>query len=561
MRSCAAWFVSATALWAAPSPELPGIDIRELPPAWGDTVARPNSPHVVRRGSGEIGAWSAPLLEEQLEADEVLLGIGEGALFVPAMTHGRLEPRVSVLDQRGRVVGLGWTGKRIRLQPGSYRLRFGSGAEDQRFDIPFEIREGETTVPPIPWCGLTVVTITPERQYFRGEYKLVRQDRFQGYGEGFGQTEDRLADLPTWILPPGVYKLTGLAAGTNDLTNFVTVRLLPGEWSEYTLVMDEDKVVGGGHIMELTTDKRHDRWRFGADLGGSLTWTREKLSRQSNLRTTTNLTGVGQLRARKETDQWLSSARLQFVGGAARTGQDPWKVAPDEIATQLFTVRRVTPRVGPYGRLVGSSHLFPAEIDLSSTTEPLRLYVRDPSDGKLHRRVEGGQRWEYAPSLSPLELREGLGVNVEAIQLPFLELSLQTGFASRQFFPFGAYFQKDLANPSLQQELSSVDSVATIQNAVVMEQAEFDHGTGFEATGDLRARLGSSASLTMSPGAFWSLWPRDRMEFSMTSVLSLHLTRFLTADLRYTVKRSLEEEVIHRYPYSIQTLLRFSFGY
>lgn len=560
MNTRALTLLASAALWAGPSPGLPGIDIRDLPPAWGDTIAHVNKPHKEIPASGAIGAWSAPSVQEQLEADEVLLGIGEGAVFVPSMTHGRVEPRVSILDRRGKVVALGGTGKRIRLQPGSYSIRFGSGSEDQRFDIPVEVRDGETTVPPIPWCGLTIVTITPERQYFRGEYKLVRQDRFQGYGEGFGQPEDRLADLPTWILPPGVYKLTGLASGTNDLTNFVTVRLIPGEWVEYTLVMDDDKVVGGGSITEAAIDNRHDRWRFGADLGGSMTWTREKLARQRNLRTTTYLTGVAQLRARKETDTWLTSARLQFVGGAAMVGSDGWKVAPDEISTQLFTVRRVTPRVGPYGRLVGTSHVFPADIDLSSTADPLKLYVRDPADGKLHRRVEGGQNWEYASPLSPLELREGLGLNIEAIQLPALEVSLQAGIASRQNFPFGAYYQRDLANAALQQELYGVDSLANNTNTIVMEQAEFEHGTGFEATGDLRARLGSSASLTMSPGAFWTLWPRDRMEFSMTSVLSLHLTRHLTADLRYTVKRSLEEEVIHRYPYSLQTLLRFSFG-
>lgn len=552
--------LASAALWAGPSPELPGIDIRDLPPAWGDTIAHVSKPHKEIPASGAIGAWSAPSIEEQLEADEVLLGIGEGAVFVPSMTHGRVEPRVSILDQRGKVAALGGTGKRIRLQPGSYRIRFGSGSEDQRMDIPVEVHDGETTVPPIPWCGLTVTTITPERQHFRGEYKLVRSDRFQGYGEGFGQPEDRLADLPTWILPPGVYKLTGLASGTNDLTNFVTVRLIAGEWVEYTLVMDDDKVVGGGSITEVAIDNRRDLWRFGADLGGSLTWTREKLARQSNLRTTTNLTGVTQLRARKETDTWLTSVRLQFVGGAAMVGSDGWKVAPDEISTQLFTVRRVTPRVGPYGRLVGTSHLFPADIDLSSTTDPLRLYVRDPEDGKLYRREEGGQKWEYAAPLSPLELREGLGLNIEAIQLPALEVSLQVGLASRQIFPFGAYYQKDLGNPSLQLELSGVDSLADITNTIVMEEAAFEHGTGFEATGDLRARLGSSTSLTVSPGAFWSVWPRDRMELSVTSVLSLHLTRFMTADLRYTVKRSLEEEVIHRYPYSLQTLLRFSFG-
>lgn len=545
---------------AAPSPEFPGVDVRELGPAWGDTVARVNRAYVPLSASHGVGSWAAPPTEEQLAADEVLLGMGEGAVFVPSMTHGRLEPRVTVLDATGKVRAMGASGTRIRVPPGAYEVRFGSGAEDQRLEIPVQVADGATTVVPTPWAGLSINTINSERQHVRGEYKLVRQDRFQAYGEGFGQSEDRIADLPTWILTPGVYKITGLAAGADDLTNFVTVRLLPGEWIEYTLVMDGDKVVGGGMLAQTTTAKRRDQWRFGADLGGSVTWAREKLSRQTNLRTTTNLTGYSQFRARKETDRWLTSARLEYVGGAAKLSSDRWKVAPDEITSQIFMVRRVTPRIGPYGRLVGMSHVFPADLDLSSNAEPLRLYLRDPATGNLRRESEGGVKWEYAGAFAPLELRQGLGLNIEAVQLPAVELSIQGGIASRQVFPFEAWFQKDLESPTLLAELHRIDSTADALNAVVMEHAKYEHGTGLEATGDLRARLGSSASMTVTPGLFWSLWPRDMVEFSMTSVLSFHLTRFMSADFRYNVKRSLEEDVIHRYPYSLQTLLRFSFG-
>lgn len=548
------------AVWAAPSPELPGIDVRDLGPAWGDTVTRMQGADRRETGRG-IGRWAAPPPEVQLEADEVLLGMGEGAVFVPSMTHGRLEPRVSVADSSGRFVSIGPSGRRLRLKPGAYKLSVGSGSEDQRMEIPVEVRDGETTVAPASWSGLTIATISVDRQHFRGEYKLVRQDRFQSYGDGFGQTEDRLSDLPTWILPPGVYKITGLASGADDLTNFVTVRLLPGEWTEFTLVMDGDKVVGGGTITQAATESRREDWLFGADLGGSVSWTREKLSRQANIRTTTNLAGYTQLRLRREKDAWLTTSRLQFVGGATKTGEDNWKIAPDEVVAQVFAVRRVTPRVGPYGRLVGTSHLLPSDIDLSTTSSvPLLLFVRDPESGRLERRVPGGASWEVASSFAPLELRQGLGLNVEAVQTRPLEISLQAGLASRQVFPFGAYYQKSLDNPGLLQELRGVDSNANVLNSVVMQRAVFDHGTGLEATAELRARLGSSASLASSPGLFWSLWPRDQLEFSMLTVLSLHLTRFASVDYRYAIKKSVDEGAIHRYPYSHQVLLRFSFG-
>lgn len=522
-------------------------------------VAIHDPQHVHPVASG-IGTWQAKPPDQQLRDDAVVLGVGEGAVFVPTMTHGRLEPRVTVRDASGRIAEIGTPGRRIRLPPGTYVVEVGSGSDDQRLSIPVEVREGKTEVTPIPWAGLTITTIDPNRQPIRGEYKLVRQDRFQAYGEGFGQDEDRLSDLPTWILPPGVYKLTGLAAGTDDLTNFVTVRLLAGEWIEYTLVMEEERVVGGGMLPQVATNNQREQWRFGADIGGSVAWTREKQSRQTNLLTTTNLTGYTQLRARRETGPWLASARLQFVGGGAKVSNDSWRVTPDEITAQLFAVRRVTPRVGPYARVVGASHVFPTDLDLSGSGGPLRAFERDRNTGAITR-IEGtGETYEAAGSFSPLELREGLGLNVEALQQPLLEVSIQGGIASRQVFPLGARYQKALENPVLLAQLLALDSASNTSNSVVLEQAVFEHGTGLEATGDVRLRLGSSASLVATPGAFWGLWPRSQTEYSLTSVVSLHLTRFLSADYRYAIKRSLDEGAIHRYPYTHQVLLRFSFG-
>lgn len=546
--------------WTAPSPALPGIDIGDLGPAWGDTVLRVHRDATPDSATSLLGSWPSPSVNVQLDADEVLLGIGEGAIFVPTMTTGRLEPRVQVFDKDRHLVARGNSGRRIRVAPGDYTVRLGTGSDQQRFKIPVSVKEGETSVLGARWSGITISTISPDRMYLRGEYQLIRQDTFQVYGEGFGQTEDRLADLPTWIVPPGVYKISGLASGADDLTNFVTVRLLPGEWIEYTLVMDGSTVVGGGMLSLAPRAKYREDWRFGADLGGSVAWTREKLSRQSNLRTTTSLTGYSQFRVSKENGPWLNSARLQFVGGGTRVGQEDWRITPDEVTAILFSVRRITPRLGPYGRITAASHAFASNIDLSSTNSPLSLFVRNPSTGALERRAAGNTSWEVASSFAPLELHQGAGLNVDAVQTSSLEIALQAGVGSRQVLPFGAYYQKSLENPYLLAELQLQDPTVSATNAVVMQRAKFAVGNGIEATGDLRARLGRWASITTSPSLFWGLWPKDELEFSMTSVFSLHLTRFLSADYRYTLKKSLDEGALHRYPYVHQVLLRFSFG-
>ncbi|MEK7391222.1 MAG: hypothetical protein AAB214_01535, partial [Fibrobacterota bacterium] len=244
--SCA--ILSTILVQASPTPDLPGIDIAEMGTAWGDTVVRFGTDAKPDTGTSHVGNWQAPSTAVQLDADEVLLGIGEGAIFVPAMTVGRLEPKVDVFDTSGRMVATGKPGRRLRVPPGRYRVKLGSGSSRQRLEIDVEVKDGGTKVVQPHWSGLTITTITSDRLHLRGEYQLVRQDDFEAFGGGFGQTEDRLSELPTWILPPGIYKVSGITSGADDLTGFVTVRLLPGEWIDLTLVMLDTKVVGGGML-------------------------------------------------------------------------------------------------------------------------------------------------------------------------------------------------------------------------------------------------------------------------------------------------------------------------
>lgn len=553
----AAFLALAAAATAAPAPDLPGIDVGELPPAWGDSATEVHRPDPARGGSGGVGAWAALPPEAQLAADPVLLAPGEAALFVPTMTQGRLEPRIEVLDARGRVEAVGPSGTRIRLSPGPHFARLGSGSRDQRLTFPFELEEGRTQILDPRWAGLTVIVIDPDRNPIQGEYKLVRQDRFQAYGEGYGLTEERLGDIQTWILPPGVYRITGLAAGSDDLTNFVTLRLLPGEWTEYTLVMDDDKVVGGGLLSLSPARGDEETWRLGLELGGSLAWSRETAVNQAGSQSSRNLTGFTLLRARRESGPWLLSGRIQYVGSAARQDDGPWLFTPDELTAQGFAVRRIVPRVGPYLRLTSSSHLFPTRIDLAPDGDTLSLWGWE--NGVVTRLSPGADRFRIAPPLLPLELRQGAGLDFDLFHGSAFEASLQGGGATRQLFQGGTWTQLSVAG-SVLSALQAADPEADEDNAVVIRRVGFQHAVGLEATADLKARLGPSVSLSATPGIFRSFWPHRQLEYSLVSVASAHLSRHLSLDYRFSFKRALDEIVVHRYPSSQQILLRFSFG-
>ena len=83
-------------VYCMPPPELPGEEVPlsdiSLKKSQGLVTLRDKSKKVVMK-------WKAPSLDEQLASDPVLIGMGQGALFVPTYTEGRLEPQVRVYTE------------------------------------------------------------------------------------------------------------------------------------------------------------------------------------------------------------------------------------------------------------------------------------------------------------------------------------------------------------------------------------------------------------------------------------------------------------------------------
>src|SRR5688572_6804569 len=197
----------------------------------------------------EDHGWPAGTIHEELDKDIALIPYGKGAIFVPAMTNPLDEPPVAVYYQDERIEE-GTTGSRIILNPGTYEVRVGSGAGEQRLGIQATVRERHTTVVPVSWAGLSIHVVDERLGSLRGSYEIIRVEDREYLGIGFGTDEQAGEPVTTWLLRPGLYKIVRVGETYRARRDFATVRLVEGHHTHFQLVLDKasDEFKGGGEV-------------------------------------------------------------------------------------------------------------------------------------------------------------------------------------------------------------------------------------------------------------------------------------------------------------------------
>lgn len=540
--------LGALPVLAVPIGDLPGEDISALPGISSPPIEKSKLPIVSTR----TDTWLAPAINEQLSRDRVLLPMGRGALFIPSFTEPRREPEVTLFNASGDEVQDGQTGERILLDSGAYTVRFGSGTKGQQISMQVSISEGHTVVENPVWAGLIVETLLPNGLYIDGQYEVIRMGKWINYGKGHGLKSERLQDIKTWILPPGLYRISKPGEGFSSLRNYITVQLNPGELHKIEIIFDKaggDIVAGGVKTLNARV-KVGSNWSFGVRAGGNV-----------NLARVTDDVGV-----RNEALQVSSDARLQvlfdnvrYLGISELLLQDnfskakgrPFVVTSDLADLRTNWVRRLNTWLGPYVRGSVESHLFPRSADRdtiylihSRAVPDLSSLSTSPSnlDSTVYDTVAvpGSKDFETKPVLDPMKFSEGVGVNIEFLSRYYLEANTQIGLAGRQ----------NVANNSY---VGSNDSTYT--------RGQSKYEIGAENTLNAIFRLGSQATLDL----------RTEIFFPNANITNLRLDD-LTADLRFFLSRNLEigyiyqvkestEKVKNRYPSSHIISLRLSFNF
>jgi len=374
--------------------------------------------------------WIAPPPKTQMDMEGMDDIKGLGRLFLPAMTNPDFEP-IYTIFQYDTVIKEQKMGNSVWLRPGRYTIKYGSGNLNQMMKKVIEIEAEETRVIEPDWSGLTVRIIDETREWLKESYEIYRLPERESYGIGYGADEQLGENLQTWVLKPGLYKIIKLGEHVNTYVNFATVRLLPGELTQYTIVLDSDtKNFMGAGILELGTETRKIKnWSIFSALYGSLTLNRANDVTSEEQETSMAFVAQLDYNIKYSTQKhYFLSRGLMEEGWNMQRRQSTFRSYLDNLRLKNIYVYYFLPGLGFYGR-------FFIETNLLGNTyyydKPTTIYFYDQK-GDLARTNRNIKKIVVSPSFSPLELKEGVGINLLLVKSLRANFNIRGGMGFRQ---------------------------------------------------------------------------------------------------------------------------------
>ena len=506
--------------------------------------------------------WEAPPLAEQMLTERGSVPMGMGGIFVPRFTEANDEPDVEILTSDGESVRGGEPGQTFSVEPGSYFVMLGSGSHRQRLVRKVEVTEAKTTPVMPDWSGLTIETVDSTTIAFRGEYELLRIDEFEPYGRGFGADPELGEKAKTWVLKPGTYKILGRGEGYNNLRNFITVRLLPGELVNVLLVQrpSDMAIISGGTVNVRPGTRIASHWKYGVNIGGNLQFTGELDRRveQQKLNSVLSLRTGLWLRFNLQPFEWESNLLLDEGLNLSETSFEDVIAAPDDFRVISLFIWRIFAWVGPYGRSELRTDLLPSKIRREDTKQNFCILNRDFTIARFDTATSFRER----PSFGELSLDVDVGANLDAVNFRFLEMKLRGGVGST-YNHFRDRYDKVSATSVLG---ADSEQAAQLANSLVMmpfdAKSTFEFGPQGSATGNLR--IGRFATASGELRVFAPILPEMRLtrpDFDLTVTLSWRLARALTLDYDYTYELEQPKDVATQKNVSTHKIyLRFSYA-
>lgn len=516
-----------------PDPKAPGAENPEgagARPAWQTLPSFSVLPGLPQMSAPEAppaplepGTYGPMASEDhpQLQVDPTSMPLGRGAVFVPSLSSGIREPIVLVVDDDLQTVAEGRAGERVVVPPGTYTVRFGSGAPSQQFSRRVRVEaEHVTMVEPDGWAALDVQVLDPQFVPFRGTYEIIRVDGREDFGVGFG-ADGLLGELTrVWILKPGLYKIIRSGGTYRDRTDFATVRLEAGTLTTFALVLDQltgdfrgageltGTVIGGGAGVS------DNNWTLRAVVGGNFGFNRNE---QVSERVRENLAIEVFLDATAIYNDGvhLWSTRIDIEQGLVRAADtEDFRSLNDRFFVNSIYVYQLTQRFGPYVRLGMETKLLERYEEFDNPRS-----VRDltrPADPvvELDRVRIGGP-------FSPLTLFQGTGGNFRLVRTRPVELDLRLGFGGRETFSNGFY--------------NYFKAGGTPDDPDLLRDAPTNEVFGFEGTVVGLARVWRIIATTEFDG----LVPvtDDKVIFSWRNQIGFRLASFASVNYRYNLIR------------------------
>ncbi|MDP8240164.1 MAG: hypothetical protein P9X24_13830 [Candidatus Hatepunaea meridiana] len=387
---------------------------------------------------GDCDTWLMPSSQLQLYIEGLDDRKGLGRIFVPAMTCGADEPLYAIFKD-GELVGEQNTGSSFFVKPGKYLIIFGSGNRDQRIKREIDIQREETVILEPDWCALTIEVIDEMRNYYKQDLQIFRVESAESYGIIPAINPELGEHLQTLLLLPGLYKIIMRGEDFNTYVNFTTLLLEPGSYTPYSIVINsETNDFTGAGILASSAGLIHGRnWSIYGALHGNVILTGANDASSKDIKT--NLSIYGQLDNRllyeKFPHNYLSNNLLEF--GILRQEGAKFQKSRDRLRLKNTYVYYLLSWIGGYSRLEATTHLFKTiyRFDESKNVSFLDL------SGRLIEEKSNVDEVGLEPVFFPLELKEGLGVNVTPLRTFIARLNLRIGLGYWQTYNSDVYRQ------------------------------------------------------------------------------------------------------------------------
>lgn len=519
--------------------------------------------------------WTAPSIADQLDASESSLKGGMGGIFVPYMSDPEIEPEMDILNLRGKIIRRGKCGKIYNVLPGEYFVHVGSGSKGQRVIKKVQIVEGKVKIIKPDWCGITINVIDENNKTFRGEYEIARIDTFDAYGRGTGNDPTLGELLDTWIVKPGLYKIFNVGASYTSLKNFVTIRLLPGEYVQYTLVEDNEtqSIIGGGAIDILAKQKINSNWSYGIDIGGGIDFNVVNDRIEDTL--TTNQVDVSLLfEARlaylKEKLDWDIRLRVDEGINVQEFNIKTLSNSIDLLRLSSVLIWRLLPILGPYQRFEGNTEIFPTSAKGAKIygNENDHYFIHLKEDKSLDKIDGESESIQIRPAFSPLLLEAGLGISANVLRTRIFDATIMGGLGytyeqQRDTYRIGD--STDLVDTILNSNYDTCYSIASqYSHHILIETEEDRNEVGPELLINTYLRLGRMVVVDSELKYFLPfkrIKPDLGPDLTFRNTVSLRLISQLTLDyeFRYALAQP-EENDLRKNEARHRVLLRFSFS-
>lgn len=467
---------------------------------------------------------------------------GMGFLYLPAISQTDNEPYYTVYDQNGLIVGSARMGESTILSEGKYTVHYGSGSSAQMLTKKnVEILQRYKTVVEPDWGVLMVDILDEERNYAKVRYEIFNAESGESFGGEFPADEEIGEKRRVWILKPGLYKITINDKPFNTLTDFTTVLVENGQLQDLRIVMGIDEnnnptnLVGAGILSGSETLKASEDWKLFSSIHGNFNANSNNATDKNKQEFTLNLNTQMENRLVYDKIPFHFTSKNIIDLGTSKSSDTDFRLSLDEFDLKNTFIYYFIKDVGFYSRFNMNSHFFPTYY---YPTEAEAYKKFDENGNEIEAAIDA-EKILLNPAVYPLNLKEGIGLNMRLLNRANVNLYFRTGFGLEQ----------DIKKDVFQKGIFIDDETGQYFKYDILE-SEYKKGTELSLVGSMRFPF----DLTYNTDAY-ILFPFDKsINKTVEWENTFNMKIFKYVSLEYKLKLENKELNNEEYIYSEHSL-------